>query len=122
MADSVKVDYKMRGGKEMKSYVFKVKDNRRFNILNMLDEAVDLIQKHLKLSNILVHCKFGVSRSSSFVIAYLIKCHQMRYNILLKVRFEEAFEFVKSKRWAIHPNEGFVNQLEFYEDKVWNCE
>jgi hypothetical protein len=31
------------------------------------------------------------------------------------VKFDEAFEFVKSKRRVVSPNSGFLKQLKFYE-------
>ena len=57
--------------------------------------------------NILVHCKFGISRSPSFIIAYLIK-----YN---KLSVDDALKFVNRKRFQIKPNKGFINQLYIYE-------
>jgi protein-tyrosine phosphatase len=45
----------------------------------------------------------GVSRSSSVVIAYLIREKGMTY--------DEAFGIVKVKRSIIDPNRGFVKQL-----------
>uniref|UniRef100_A0A1A9WVL4 protein-tyrosine-phosphatase n=1 Tax=Glossina brevipalpis TaxID=37001 RepID=A0A1A9WVL4_9MUSC len=56
--------------------------------------------------NILVHCYFGVSRSSSAVIAYMMKSHNLDY--------QTAFELVKSKRRFVQPNVGFAAQL-----KLW---
>jgi protein-tyrosine phosphatase len=52
---------------------------------------------------VLVHCAAGVSRSASFVIAYIMKSR--------KIGFDEAYTFVKSKRPIITPNSGFVKQL-----------
>ncbi len=46
------------------------------------------------------HCAAGVSRSASIVIAYYIKEKKMT--------FQEAYDFVKSKRNKIYPNSGFV--------------
>uniref|UniRef100_A0A1A9UW41 Uncharacterized protein n=1 Tax=Glossina austeni TaxID=7395 RepID=A0A1A9UW41_GLOAU len=56
--------------------------------------------------NILVHCYFGVSRSSTAVIAYIMKSHNLDY--------QTAFELVKSKRRFVQPNVGFAAQL-----KLW---
>uniref|UniRef100_T1GAI1 protein-tyrosine-phosphatase n=1 Tax=Megaselia scalaris TaxID=36166 RepID=T1GAI1_MEGSC len=49
---------------------------------------------------------FGVSRSSTAVIAYIMKTHNFDYN--------QAFEFVKSKRKFVQPNNGFVKQLKLF--------
>jgi len=56
---------------------------------------------------VLVHCTGGVSRSSAFVIAYL-----MHFS---KLTLREAYNRVKSMRPAIEPNEGFAKQLIDYE-------
>jgi len=57
--------------------------------------------------SVLVHCMAGVSRSSSIVIAYL-----MRYR---RVTFLEAFEMVRQQRPVIAPNRGFKEQLMVWE-------
>lgn len=49
----------------------------------------------------------GISRSATITIAYVMKKHKMR--------FEEAFRFVSSKRPQIEPNVGFREQLMRYE-------
>jgi protein-tyrosine phosphatase len=51
----------------------------------------------------MVHCLAGVSRSVSLVLAFLIKHQGFSYN--------QAFDFVKSRRKIIHPNDGFIQQL-----------
>jgi protein-tyrosine phosphatase len=50
-----------------------------------------------------VHCAAGVSRSASFVIAYLIKKKEMLY--------PDALKYVKERRRVICPNGGFKKQL-----------
>ncbi|MFH4973425.1 hypothetical protein AB6A40_000134 [Gnathostoma spinigerum] len=58
-------------------------------------------------SSVLVHCKKGISRSSSTVIAFAMK----EYGWGL----EEAMSHVRKKRNCITPNKGFVEQLETFE-------
>ncbi|XP_034949436.1 dual specificity protein phosphatase MPK-4 isoform X2 [Chelonus insularis] len=60
---------------------------------------------------VLVHCYFGVSRSATLVIAYIMKKHEMNY--------DDAFEFVKAKRRFVGPNPGFIAQLKLYETMGW---
>jgi predicted protein tyrosine phosphatase len=55
---------------------------------------------------VLVHCRRGISRSATLVIAYV-----MRYS---RKTFEEAFDFVKQRREIINPNLGFVLALESF--------
>ena len=55
---------------------------------------------------ILVHCKMGVSRSASCVIAYLMKEY--------KIDVDEALKMTRNERPIVDPNEGFLRQLEEY--------
>ena len=72
-------------------------------------QFINLAKKENK--GVLVHCNAGISRSSTIVIAYIMK-H-------LSLPFQEAHQMVKAKRERIKPNPGFVRQLELYE-KVLN--
>ena len=67
------------------------------------------INEARSLGNILVHCYGGISRSSSIVIAYLMKN--------MNVRFENALDYVKNKKNDINPNEGFRRKLKNYENE-----
>ncbi|XP_074854171.1 protein phosphatase Slingshot homolog 3 isoform X2 [Carettochelys insculpta] len=58
-------------------------------------------------SRVLVHCKMGVSRSASTVIAYAMK----EYGWTL----EQAYRHVRERRPIVHPNPSFMRQLEFYQ-------
>lgn len=58
-------------------------------------------------SKVLVHCKMGISRSASVVIAYVMKANN--WNL------KKALRFVKDKRQSIRPNENFLRQLEVYQ-------
>uniref|UniRef100_A0A8C7E4L5 protein-serine/threonine phosphatase n=1 Tax=Naja naja TaxID=35670 RepID=A0A8C7E4L5_NAJNA len=58
-------------------------------------------------SRVLVHCKMGVSRSGSTVIAYAMKEHGWS--------LERALGHVRERRPIVHPNPGFMRQLELYQ-------
>jgi protein-tyrosine phosphatase len=73
-------------------------------ILQLIDES---------LANggaVLVNCAVGISRSASFVIAYLMKTQ--------KLSLDQAFAFVKRARPKINPNRFFMTQLAAYEQKL----
>ncbi|XP_051930725.1 protein phosphatase Slingshot homolog 3 isoform X2 [Hippocampus zosterae] len=55
---------------------------------------------------VLVHCKMGVSRSSSTVIAYAMK--QQRWSL------DVALAYVRDRRSIVKPNDGFMRQLQTY--------
>ncbi|XP_046356197.1 dual specificity protein phosphatase 19-like [Haliotis rufescens] len=77
-------------------------------IMRHFNEALDFIDEGRTASCVLVHCNAGVSRSATFVIAYLMKKEG--------ITFKEAFNFLRSKRPATCPNPGFVSQLKKYEE------
>ena len=53
--------------------------------------------------NVLVHCHAGISRSSTIIIMYLM--------VKYKISMSKAFEYVKSRRPIICPNNGFCAEL-----------
>jgi protein-tyrosine phosphatase len=53
-----------------------------------------------------VHCYAGVSRSSTVVIAYIMK--YWKWNL------KNTIDFVQAKRVVAKPNEGFMEQLKKY--------
>ena len=87
-----------------------------FKLDRYFDEACDFIAKAVGTKNseklngkIYVHCKEGVSRSASLVLAYLVRDQEME--------LKEAVRIVRSKR-EISPNDGFLQQLIDYSSKL----
>jgi protein-tyrosine phosphatase/rhodanese-related sulfurtransferase len=83
-------------------------------LIPYIGECVDFIHEQVELlkeggdgGNILVHCQAGVSRSSSIVIAYLVRHRDMT--------LKDAHEWVKACRPRIEPNTGFIMELMRYE-------
>lgn len=63
--------------------------------------ALDFFKK--RNIKVYIHCKNGHGRSSTLFIAYLMKTQKMTY--------EEAFNFLKSKRPSIHLTRDQINVL-----------
>lgn len=61
---------------------------------------------------VLVHGNSGISRSPSFVIAYLMECYGMG--------FAQSYTHVQNMRFCINPNPGFRQQLRVIND-VFAC-
>ncbi|GLD53963.1 protein phosphatase Slingshot homolog 1 isoform X1 [Lates japonicus] len=86
----------------------RVYDEEATDLLAHWNDTYNFIVKAKKNhSKCLVHCKMGVSRSASTVIAYAMK----EYGWSL----EKAYNFVKQKRSITRPNPGFMRQLAEYE-------
>lgn len=87
-----------------------VRDVISENLFPYFDECCNYIEKCIKEGGkILVHCSYGVSRSATIVIAYLIK---------KGMTYEEAYNYVKERRSIIEPNEGFKQQLKKYSEII----
>lgn len=86
----------------------RVYDDEKTDLLKHWDNTFRYIQRaKLEGSKVLVHCKMGISRSASVVIAYAMK----QYNW----EFTQAIQHVKDKRNCIKPNKNFLAQLETYQ-------
>ncbi|XP_062268622.1 protein phosphatase Slingshot homolog 1 [Platichthys flesus] len=86
----------------------RVYDEDATDLLAHWNDTYNFILKAKKNnSKCLVHCKMGVSRSASTVIAYAMK----EYGWSL----EKAYNIVKQKRSIAQPNGGFMRQLAEYE-------
>jgi dual specificity phosphatase 12 len=64
----------------------------------------DGMQQH---GTVLVHCEYGISRSATIVLAYIMKTR--------KLTLKEAIEHIKDKKPDIRPNDGFIQQLKLWE-------
>ncbi|XP_041920651.1 protein phosphatase Slingshot homolog 2 isoform X3 [Alosa sapidissima] len=86
----------------------RVYDEEATNLLEYWNDTFKFISKAKKAgAKCLVHCKMGVSRSASTVIAYAMK----EYGWDL----EHAFDYVKERRAVTKPNPSFMKQLEEYQ-------
>lgn len=86
----------------------RVYDDDKTDLLKYWDDTFKYISKAKNEgSKVLVHCKMGVSRSASVVIAYAMKAYNWD--------FSQALKHVKDKRNCIKPNNSFLLQLETYQ-------
>lgn len=86
----------------------RVYDEEATDLLAYWNDTYKFISRAKKAgAKCLVHCKMGVSRSASTVIAYAMK--EYGWNM------EQAFEYVKERRAVTKPNPSFMRQLEEYQ-------
>lgn len=88
-------------------YNIRVEDSETTDMLRYLNDTYNYINKSKSEGPVLVHCKKGISRSASVVVAYIMK--EKNCNLL------EALEYVKKMRSTIRPNPEFLKQLEIYQ-------
>ncbi|XP_055683379.1 protein phosphatase Slingshot isoform X2 [Lutzomyia longipalpis] len=90
----------------------RVYDDEKTDLLKHWDNTFKYISKAKKQgSKVLVHCKMGVSRSASVVIAYAMKAFNWD--------FDRALGHVRGKRTCIKPNKNFMAQLETYQGMLY---
>lgn len=86
---------------------FSIPDNGNYEIIQHFDATSDLIHQALQQGlRVLVHCKKGLSRAPTIVIAFLIKHYHMDY--------QEALGLVQSRRPDINPLLNYVLDLNNY--------
>lgn len=86
----------------------RVLDEESTNLLPYWKETHSFISTAKRQNTcVLVHCKMGVSRSASTVIAYAMKEYEWT--------LEQALKHVKERRSIVQPNAGFLRQLQTYQ-------
>ncbi|GAB1225412.1 hypothetical protein ENUP19_0252G0048 [Entamoeba nuttalli] len=89
-------------------------DSYNFPLINYLEKAYEFIDSQITQHHpVLVHCDFGISRSASVVIAYLIRKYQMS--------LKAAFQYVSDRRHIVCPNPAFIMQLYEWQRKYHSC-
>lgn len=79
------------------------------DILSTFKNVFEFIGLHRAFGHgVLVHCHAGKSRSSAIIIGYLMNNY--------RISFSESYQIVLNRRPVIKPNQGFVNQLLYYEN------
>ncbi|CAM0134978.1 unnamed protein product [Umbelopsis sp. WA50703] len=85
-----------------------VSDSPLQNLIPQFPATTKLFNNALAAGGkVLACCIGGMSRSPTFVIAYIMET--------FRVDFIRAYHFVQGKRLCINPNEGFKSQLKEYE-------
>ncbi|GFY50954.1 dual specificity protein phosphatase 4 [Trichonephila inaurata madagascariensis] len=93
--------------------IIPVRDTGGEDIAAHFQEAIHFIDQ-VKAQNgkVLVHCQAGISRSATICIAYLMATKRLR--------MEEAYKYVKSRRKIVSPNFSFMGQLLTFENQIFS--
>lgn len=77
------------------------------------EAASDFIERGLAegRGSVFVHCHQGISRSVSFVLAWLLISRRI-------TNLDDAIGFIRHRRWLADPNKGFIAQLRKIEDAL----
>lgn len=93
---------------EFEYHYIGIHDFHTVNISKYFDQSYEFIER--SKGNVLVHCAAGISRSATIVIAYLMRKERKSFEIIMN--------YVKERRNAVNPNEGFVKQLIEFGEKI----
>ena len=80
------------------------------NLRQYFDATFKFIEKHVKDCGVLIHCAAGISRSTTILIAYLMKKQDLSFN--------DALKFAQTMHPNTDPNFGFLIQLQQYHDEL----
>ncbi|KAJ3093967.1 hypothetical protein HK100_006330 [Physocladia obscura] len=92
--------------RQLKYFIVQIDDDEHENALKYFDAATEFISASASAGKVLVHCAAGVSRSPTFVAAYLLKSRA--------ISVDAAMLTIKSKHASANPNDGFIAQLHIY--------
>lgn len=101
VAEKLKINNK---DSNVKVYKYELSDDDYCNISLYFDEITNIINKE---NIVLVNCVAGISRSSTIVIAYIMKYY--------KLDLKNTFIGVRNERNIICPNKNFMKCLLDYE-------
>lgn len=88
-----------------------LEDESKTDLKKHFEVTCEFITKALKKNGVVfVHCNLGVSRSSTVVLAYLMKTQ--------RISLSDALTFLKSRRSCARPNIGFLSQLSDWEESI----
>lgn len=91
----------------------KFEDTENENILDSFNSVYEFIERGSTDGNaILINCLKGISRSPTILIAYIMKKYHLK--------FEDAYQIIKTSKPDIQPNEGFIKKLIAFEKKLKN--
>jgi len=85
-------------------FVFPIGDTPDQDIFSLFEKSYDLLDENLKKGNVLVNCNMGISRSTTIVMAYMMKKTGLSHL--------QCLEICRKYRACCNPNPGFMDQLE----------
>ena len=83
-------------------------DTKNTNISEIFNKTNDFLENvYENKKNVLIHCSYGISRSTTILCAFIIK--------KFGINVQRSLEMIKNKRSIVNPNSGFIEQLnQFY--------
>lgn len=93
---------------DFETLFFPIRDSVTSDIDELFPQFFDFAESS-RAGHLFVHCQVGVSRSTTLVLALLMRRERKS--------FYDAFKDVRSKRGHVLPNIGFASQLQRFEQR-----
>ena len=114
--------------KNIQHYLFTINDSPNENITQLFEPTYNIIYKSIcDKKNILIHCRAGISRSVTIIIAFFLTCLKKSSSLILSYIHKDhdnwtdsILAFIRKKRYFVNPNYGFMNQLYKYEESLFS--
>jgi len=100
----------------------KLYDDPNSDISKYFDTTYNFIDSHIKQKkNVLVHCMAGISRSTTIVLNYILrKKYELTFIKNPYTVADDIINYVRTKRYIINPNSGFIKQLMIQSKKYYD--
>ncbi|CAF0905662.1 unnamed protein product [Adineta ricciae] len=110
---NISIEHQCVFNDKIKYLHLELEDSEDVCLKDCFHEAVQFIESALENSSnrVLVHCHLGISRSTTLVLAYLMKTYHATVH--------EAFRFLRHRRPIVCPNIGFLRQLIEFENELY---
>lgn len=82
-------------------------DKSDSKITDHINTVINFINDNIQKGGVLVHCKAGMSRSPSFIFAYLMHSE-------MKMEADTALKLLKEKRPEIRPKKEFIDAITLF--------
>lgn len=113
--------------KNIQQYLFTINDSPNENITQLFEPTYNIIYRSIcNNKNILIHCRAGISRSVTIIIAFFLSCLKKSPSLIVSYIHRDhdnwtdsILAFIRRKRCFVNPNYGFMNQLYKYEESLF---
>lgn len=111
---NISIEHQCVFSDKIKYLHLELEDKEDVLLKDRFDQAVYFMTTAMEnpSGRVLVHCNLGISRSTTVILAYLMKT----FNATLY----EAFKFLRHRRPIVCPNLGFLRQLIEYEYRLFS--
>lgn len=112
---NISIEHQCVFADKIKYLHLELEDKEDVLLKDRFDETIHFMEMALEnpSNRLLVHCHLGISRSTTLILAYLMKT--------FNATVTEAYRFLRHRRPIVCPNLGFLQQLIDFEYDLFSC-